>query len=149
MPGSLLHTRICPTLSLSYSSWHWLFPSPKLYTSADWIPKSQGGEVGGPGSVREHTPLLFQRPPSEPESLVTMAAERGRSEGEENGSRMRKSNWERTSGPSWGPDPGRGIKEWNAGFGLVPEDQNQEEGNGEGATKTYRKTRECENSSQL
>lgn len=53
---------------------------------------------------------------------------------------MRKSNWEGTSGPSWGLDPGRGIKEWNEGLGLlVPEDQNQEEGNGEGATKTYRK----------
>lgn len=51
---------------------------------------------------------------------------------------MRKSNWEGTSGPSWGLDPGRGIKEWNEGLGLVP-DQNQEEGNGEGATKTYRK----------
>lgn len=66
-----------------------------------------------------------------------MAAERGRSEGEENRSRMRKSNWEGTSGPSWGQDPGRGIKEWNEGFELVPEDQNQEEGNEEGATKTY------------
>lgn len=28
------------------------------------------------------------------------------------------------------------------GFGLVPEDQNQEEGKGEGVTKTGRKTRE-------
>lgn len=30
------------------------------------------------------------------------------------------------------------------GFGLVPEDQNQEEGKGEGVTKTGRKTREWE-----
>lgn len=100
MPGSLSTLASALPSAYAYSSWHWLFPSPKLYTSADWIPKSQGEEVIGPGSVRELAPLLLQRPPSEPESLVTMAAERGRSEGEENRSRRRKSNWEGTGGPS-------------------------------------------------
>lgn len=36
---------------------------------------------------------------------------------------------------------GRGIKGWNEGLGMVPEDQNQEKGNGEGVTKTWQKNR--------
>ena len=70
--------------------------------------QSQGGEVGGPGSARELCSSL--RPPSEPESLVTMAAERGRRDREKNGSRMRKSNGKRASSPGWSLDLGRGIK---------------------------------------
>lgn len=47
----------------SRSSWHWLPPSAKLYTSAGRIPKSWGGDAGGPGSAREHAPLLLPRGP--------------------------------------------------------------------------------------
>lgn len=73
--------------------------------------------------MRENTPLLSQRPPPEPESLVIMAAETRRRCREENGSRMRKSNWDRASGPAWVLDPGRGIKGWNEDLGLVHEDK--------------------------
>lgn len=47
-------------LACSYSSWHWLSPSPRLYTSAGPVPKP-GREVGGPGSARDLCSSL--RPP--------------------------------------------------------------------------------------
>lgn len=60
-PGSLFRTPICPLLSLFLQLW--LFLSPKLYTSAGLVPKTQGGEVGGPDSGRKHAPFSpFQKP---------------------------------------------------------------------------------------
>ena len=53
---------------------------------------------------------------------------------------MRNSNWERANGPAWGLDLGRGIKGRNEGLGLVPQDKNQEEGNGAGVTKIFKTT---------
>lgn len=38
------------------NSWHWLSPSPKLYTAAGPVPKSQGGEVEAQ-VLRENTHL--------------------------------------------------------------------------------------------
>lgn len=71
-----------------------LSPSPKLYTSAGPVPKSPGGEVGGPGSEREHAPLLLPRGPLPNLNLLLLWHLRGRRGTEENRFRMRKLNWE-------------------------------------------------------
>lgn len=64
-PPLALFSRLAFALpsACSCGSWHWLPPSPKLYTSAGPIPKSWGGDAGGPGSAREHAPLLLPRGP--------------------------------------------------------------------------------------
>lgn len=89
---------------------HICWPGPKEPGRGSWRPRFCK-------RTRTFAPSL--RPPSKPECLVTMAAETGRRDREENGSRMRKSNWDRASGPAWGLDLGGGIKERNEGLGLV------------------------------
>lgn len=111
------------------------FPSPKLYTSAGPITKSQGG----PGSVREHMHLCSLRGPLPNLNLSLLWQQRRRGR-EENGSRKDEEI-----------KLGKQVAQPRAwilgeGFGLVPEDQNQKRERGRESPKLAEKL-ENDNSS--